>query len=136
VPPMAKTKQPPDPAFEIGFYETVLRINPAYTEVIEMLGGLYTKTGRIADGLKMDRRLVRLQPDNSTAHYNLACSLALCRRKSAALASLQRAVALGYRDFKWMSQDPDLEVLKPHPQFLTLLKVVRQLEAVERTKAP
>jgi tetratricopeptide (TPR) repeat protein len=133
---MAKTKQAPDPGFEIGFYETVLRINPGYTDVIEMLGGLYTKTGRIADGLKMDRRLVRLQPDNSTAHYNLACSLALCRRKSAALASLQRAVELGYRDFKWMSQDPDLEVLKRHPQFTALLQTVRQLQAVERAKAP
>jgi hypothetical protein len=33
--------------------------------------------GRIADGLKMDRRLVKLQPANPTAHYNLACSLAL-----------------------------------------------------------
>jgi tetratricopeptide (TPR) repeat protein len=131
---MAKTRQPPDPAFEIGFYETVLRINPAYTEVIEMLGGLYTKTGRIADGLKMDRRLVRLQPANSTAHYNLACSLALFRRKSAALASLQRAVELGYRDFKWMSQDPDLEVLKPHPLFIALLQAVQQLQAVERAQ--
>ena len=45
-----------------------------------MLGGLYTKQGRIADGLKMDRKLVRLRPDNATAHYNLACSLALSRR--------------------------------------------------------
>jgi hypothetical protein len=133
---MAKPKPPSDPAFEIGFYETVLRLNPAYTEVIEMLGGLYTKTGRIADGLKMDRRLVRLQPDNSTAHYNLACSLALCRRKSAALASLQQAVALGYRDFKWMSQDPDLEVLKPHPQFQALLRTVRQLQSSGRVKSP
>jgi len=132
---MAKTKQPPDSAFAIGFYETVLRINPAYTEVIEMLGGLYTKTGRITDGLRMDRRLVRLQPDNATAHYNLACSLALCRRKSDSLASLRRAVALGYRDFKWMSQDPDLGILEPHPQFKALLETVRQLQAVERAKA-
>ncbi len=132
---MAKTRQPPDPAFEIGFYETILRFNPAYTDVIEMLGGLYTKNKRVADGLKMDRRLVRLQPDNATAHYNLACSLALCRRRPAALASLQRAVELGYRDFKWMSQDPDLEVLKPHPQFVALLQAVQQLQAVERTKA-
>jgi hypothetical protein len=132
---MGKPKQPPDPAFEIGFYESVLRINPAYPEVIEMLGGLYTRVGRIADGLKMDRRLVRLQPDNSTAHYNLACSLALCRRKPAALASLHRSVALGYRDFKWMSQDPDLEGLKAHPQFRALLQTVRQLQAVERKPA-
>jgi hypothetical protein len=69
----------------------------------------------------MDRRLVRLQPANATAHYNLACSLALTRRRSAALRSLRQAVELGYSDFDWMSQDPDLEALKTYPAFTALL---------------
>lgn len=112
---------PPDTLFDIGFYESVLRRDPTFAEVIEILGGLYTKHGRIADGLKMDRKLVRLQPKNATAHYNLACSLALSKRKSDALRSLKAAVALGYRDFDWMSQDPDLDVLKAHPLFEALL---------------
>jgi Flp pilus assembly protein TadD len=99
----------------------VLRRAPQYTEVIEILGGLYTKHGRIADGLRMDRRLVRLLPENATAHYNLACSLALMKRRGDALRSLQRAVELGYRDFDWMAQDPDLEDLKEHPEFAALL---------------
>jgi tetratricopeptide (TPR) repeat protein len=110
-----------DPVFEIGFFESVLRRDPAYTDVIEILGGLYTKTGRIADGLKMDRKLVRLLPDNATAHYNLACSLALSKRRTAALQSLKDAIALGYDDFDWMSQDPDLEDLKTDPAFKRLL---------------
>jgi tetratricopeptide (TPR) repeat protein len=110
-----------DTAFEITFFESVLRRDPGYTEVIEILGGLYTKTGRIADGLKMDRKLVRLLPKNATAHYNLACSLALSKRKADALRSLKKAVALGYTDFDWMSQDPDLEGLKNDPEFKTLL---------------
>jgi tetratricopeptide (TPR) repeat protein len=114
-----------DPAFEIRFFESVLRHDARYTEVIEILGGLYTKTGRIADGLKMDRRLVRLQPRNATAHYNLACSLALCRRKAEAINSLRQAVELGYRDFEWMSQDPDLDILKPHAGFISLLEQLK-----------
>jgi hypothetical protein len=108
---------PRDNNFEVGFYETVLRHDPRCTEVIEILGGLYTKLGRIADGLKMDRRLVRLQPTNATAHYNLACSLALSKRNSDALRSLRHAVGLGYRDFEWMSHDPDLQSLKSVPEF-------------------
>jgi tetratricopeptide (TPR) repeat protein len=117
---MAKDKAH-DVAFEITFFESVLRREPDYVDVVELLGGLYTQQGRIADGLKMDRKLVKLQPDNATAHYNLACSLALSQRKSDALRSLRRAVHLGYRDFDWMHQDPDLEELKSHPEFLTLL---------------
>jgi tetratricopeptide (TPR) repeat protein len=118
-------EKPKDGAFEIGFFESVLRRNPRYADVIEILGGLYTKAGRVADGLKMDRRLVRLQPGNATAHYNLACSLALCRRRAAALRSLRQAVELGYRDRDWMSQDPDLDSLKRHPQFQTLMQQLK-----------
>src|SRR5471030_2700527 len=106
-----------DLEFEIAFYESVLRRDGRYTEVIELLGGLYTKQGRVADGLKMDRKLVKLQPANATAHYNLACSLALSKRNSDALRSLRQAIELGYRDFDWMQQDPDLEGLKRIPEF-------------------
>jgi predicted Zn-dependent protease len=114
-----------DPEFEIGFFESVLRRSPSDAHVIEILGGLYTRQGRVADGLKMDRKLVKLQPDNPTAHYNLACSLALSKRKTAALDALRHAVELGYRDFDWMQQDPDLEVLKNHPAFQTLLEELK-----------
>jgi tetratricopeptide (TPR) repeat protein len=108
--PMADESR--DTAFEIGFFEAVLHHDAQCVEVIEILGGLYTKQGRIADGLKMDRKLVRLQPANATAHYNLACSLALSKRNADALRSLKQAIGLGYRDFEWMSHDPDLQGLK------------------------
>lgn len=106
-----------DHEFEMTFYESVLRRSPDYTDVIEILGGLYTKHGRIADGLRMDRKLVRYLPENATAHYNLACSLALSKRRADAMRSLQRAIELGYSDVDWMLKDPDLEELKLHPEF-------------------
>jgi Flp pilus assembly protein TadD len=114
-----------DHAFEMAFFESVLRRAPDYTEVIEILGGLYTKHGRIAEGLRMDRKLVRLLPQNPTAHYNLACSLALAKRPADALRALHRAVELGYKDSDWMAQDPDLVVLKQHPAFVALLEQLK-----------
>ena len=110
-----------DSEFDTRFFEAVHQRDPLFSDVVELLGGLYTKQGRIADGLKMDRKLVRLRPDNATAHYNLACSLALCRRRTEALRSLEHAIALGYDDYDWMQQDPDLEGLKGHPAFQKLL---------------
>ncbi|MEO6875372.1 MAG: hypothetical protein ABI222_11195 [Opitutaceae bacterium] len=114
-----------DPEFEMRFFESVLKRDAGYSEVIELLGGLYTRHGRIADGLKMDRRLVKLLPANATAHYNLACSLALLKRKAAAIRSLRQAVSLGYTDFDWMEQDPDLDGLKKDPAFNTLLEQLK-----------
>jgi Flp pilus assembly protein TadD len=114
-----------DPEFEIRFFESVFEKDPHYANVVEILGGLYTRHGRIADGLKMDRRLVKLQPQNATAHYNLACSLALSKRRGDALNELKRAVQLGYRDLDWIQQDPDLEPLKNLPEFRELLKELK-----------
>ena len=117
---MAKTAKH-DPAFEIAFYEAVHRRCPDYIEVVELLGGLYTKAGQIAAGLRMDRKLVRLQPENPTAHYNLACSLALSKKRPDALRALHHAITLGYDDRGWMEQDPDLESLKGDPEFEEML---------------
>lgn len=121
---MAKDKDK-DSAFEMAFFESVHRRAPAYTEVVEILGGLYTKHGRIADGLRMDRKLVKLLAASATAHYNLACSLALSKRSTDAIRSLHQAIALGYQDFDWMAQDPDLAALKPLPGFLDLLEKLK-----------
>lgn len=121
---MAKAPKP-DPLFEIEFFEAIHRRCPDYTDVVGLLGGLYTKVGRITDGLKMDRKLVRLEPDNATAHYNLACSLALCKKRPDALKSLRKAVSLGYKDVDWMEQDPDLEILKKDPEFQQLLSQLK-----------
>lgn len=113
-------------SFEIEFFESLIGRLPKDAEVIEILGGLYSKSGRIDDSLKMDRRLVRLRPDNATAHYNLGCSLALKRRKADAVRSLKKAIDLGYRDVEWMRGDPDLHPLHDHPAFQALLEEMAQ----------
>ena len=113
--------------FEISFYESILKKEPHFEEVIELLGGLYTNAGRIDDGLKMDRKLVRLRPNSPVVHYNLGCSLALKRRNKDAMDALNRAVELGYRDLRWMLEDPDLENLRHHPAFQRLIKRLKSL---------
>jgi tetratricopeptide (TPR) repeat protein len=112
--------------FEVVFFESILRRNPKDSGVIEILGGLYTKQGRVNDGLRMDRRLVRLQPENPTAHYNLACSLALKNRNPDAIRTLEKSVKLGYSDYEWIQQDPDLEGLRKHPGYKKLLGSLRK----------
>jgi tetratricopeptide (TPR) repeat protein len=116
----------PDISFETGFYESLHRRLPKETQVIEILGHLYTKQGRITDGLKMDRKMVRLDPDNALAHYNLACSLALKKRKKEAVEALEEAIGLGYRDVDFMVQDDDLGLLKGYPPFDNLISRLKE----------
>ncbi|HQU08679.1 MAG: hypothetical protein B7X06_00775 [Verrucomicrobia bacterium 21-51-4] len=121
---MKKKQKPED--FEIEFFERILHHNTKYGDVIELLGGLYNQQGRLDDGLKMDRKLARLEPQNPTAHYNLACSLALKAKKPEALKALEKAVELGYDDFKWLLGDPDLKILKGYAPYEAFLATLRE----------
>ena len=81
--------------FEIEFFESLLRKDTKNIEVIEILGELYTRSRRYKEGLKLDRKLVKLRPENPTAHYNLACSYALLERRAEAVQSLKDAIGKG-----------------------------------------
>lgn len=108
--------------FEIEFFESLLRKDTKNIEVIEILGELYTRSRRYKEGLKLDRKLVKLRPENPTAHYNLACSYALLERRAEAVQSLKDAIGKGYNDFKWMIQDQDLKGLHNYANFKKILE--------------
>ncbi|KAA0233043.1 hypothetical protein EDM76_09480 [bacterium] len=87
-----------DEAFEIDFYERVLKRTPTQIDALRQLGHLYTRTGRVREGLTVDLKLALLCPRDAVAQYNLACSYALLRDTERAIACLAEAVRLGYRD--------------------------------------
>lgn len=110
--------------FELGFFESLHKRLPKDVRVVSILAQLYTKTGQVDSGLKMDRKLVRLHPEDPVNHYNLACSLALKGRKADAVHALRAAIDLGYRDFNWMRNDPDLECMHGFAAFDLMLNQV------------
>lgn len=107
--------------FELGFYEGLHKRMPKDTKVVAILAHLYTESGSIDHGLKMDRKLARLLPKDPTVQYNLACSLALKGRLADAVTALRSAVSLGYNDVQWMRNDPDLSNLLEYPAFVQLV---------------
>ena len=94
---------------------------PDYVDVLRILGNLLALKGRYADGLRIDQRLVRLRPEDALAHYNLACSYALMNRADQSIRMPRRAVELGYRDFRFIREDHDLESIRQDPRFRELL---------------
>ncbi len=108
--------------FELDFFSRILERHPNYVDVLRVQGNNLTLKGRYVEGLQIDKRLVQLRPTDPLAHYNLACSYALLRRPEQALKILRRAVELGYRDFRYMRQDPDLDSIRHDPRFRQLLR--------------
>src|SRR5438105_3309592 len=120
--PLARLGDQNQLEFELDFFSAILKRYPDYVDVLRVLGNLLTLKGRYADGLQIDRRLVQLRPNDPLAHYNLACSYALLKRPDQALKTLRRAVELGYRDFRYMREDRDLDSIRHDPRFRQLLR--------------
>ena len=108
--------------FELDFYAGILQRHGGYTDVLRAHGNNLTLKGRYADGLEIDKRLIQLRPNDPLAHYNLACSYALLKRPDLAIRTLRRAVELGYRDFRYMREDHDLDSVRHDPRFRQLLR--------------
>jgi tetratricopeptide (TPR) repeat protein len=94
--------------FELGFFKDLHKRMPKDARVVAILAHLYTQTGQLDAGLRLDRKLARLTPEDPTVHYNLACSLSLKGRMADALKALRTAITFGYDDYVWMCNDPDL----------------------------
>ena len=108
--------------FEIGFFGGVLEHYPDYVDVLRIMGNLLALKGRTAEGMQVDKRLVHLRPSDPLAHYNLACSLALLKRPDQSIKTLRRAIELGYRDFRYIREDHDLDSVRQDPRFRQLLR--------------
>ena len=118
-------RQQRDLDIEIGFMEGVVERDPRFIEALQILGDDYTRRGKFHEGLKIDEQLVELRPKDPTMFYNLACSYALTRRYERAVMALSRAIEHGYRDFKWLVKDPDLQGLREHPLFIQIQAQIR-----------
>jgi hypothetical protein len=115
---------------KIGFMEGVVKRDPAFVEALQILGDDYTRGGKFIAGLKVDEQLSQLRPEDPIVQYNLACSYSLTGNFNQAVATLERAIDLGYRDFKWLGQDPDLADLREHSLYKAIRAKIRRIKSV------
>ena len=109
--------------------ERAQALYPGASEVYHQLGHL-TMAEQAAQGAGASRdsdaaqRLFEvasvLDPGNEEAHYDAACGYSVRGDTERALEALQRAVTAGFRDFKWMAGDGDLDPIRSDPRFNTI----------------
>ena len=108
-------------AFEIEFFESVLRRNPRLTSVVRAHAQNLAAAGQVARALYWDLRHARLEPDDPIPQYNVACMLARLGEIDDAFDALERALALGYPEMRWILRDPDLRGLRRDPRYPALV---------------
>ena len=111
--------------FLVDLYDRETTRHPGNLEALAELAHVLTRLGRLEEGLEVDRRLVRLAPEDPTVRYNLACSLALMGRGDQALDALACSIELGYDDPDHLAGDEDLQSLRGDERFCELLALLR-----------
>jgi len=84
------------------------------------------QTERLAEALKSCTDVVTANPDDATAHYNLAAVHALSGRPDEALAALRKDVELGDHDWEYLETDPWFASLRSDARFRDLVERMRQ----------
>ncbi len=107
--------------FDLRFFRALTARSPEYVDALWVLSDLLMRCGYFEECLEVDRRLVRLRPEDPTAHYNLACSLARVGQVEEAFQALERSLALGFNDPAQLAYDQDLDPLRACPRFRQLL---------------
>ena len=113
-----------------------LAIQPL-TDLIHYLDSITTFKGPEYDESreKIEQSLAYFK---ANTYYNLACSYSLSHQKKAALAALENAIDLGYKDYANMKNDSDFDFIRNEKRFKALLKQIEQYDnlSVLKSAAP
>ena len=86
------------------------------------LGLVLLRQRELPAAIRQFRQSLELDPTRATAHYNLACALALSGMTEEAIASLADSIQMGYDRFSHAAEDPDLQSLHDDPRFWDLIR--------------
>ena len=75
-------------------YERILQTSPDHVDALQMFGLLALQTRNLDAAIELIGRAVRLRPDLTAAHINLAAALRSAGRREEALATVDAAIAL------------------------------------------
>ncbi len=103
--------------YETAFFEQLISSKPDHIEALSALAEIYTKSGRVQEGLILDKKLSLLLPTDDTVFYNLSCSYSLLGELEKSLSAIKEAFNLGYNDIDHLKQDSDLANLRNDPNF-------------------
>ena len=122
IPSLADLREMTQVDFELDFFSRILDRHPDYPEALRCYASNLAAKKRYIESLEIERRIIHLQPADALAHYNLACSYALLKKPDLALTTLRQALELGYRDFRYIQKDRDLDPIRKDPRFRKLMR--------------
>jgi len=111
------------PADAINHFFEVLRINPEDGRVYLNLGVALAREGRTAEAMDYYFEASLQDPVHaSIAYYNIACEYAKQNKKEESIVWLEKAIRKGFRNWKHIKADKDLDNIRSSARYKELIK--------------
>jgi serine/threonine protein kinase/tetratricopeptide (TPR) repeat protein len=102
--------------------ERHLEFHPEDARALYMGAGVLGATGQRERGLEWTKRALAIDPDDPAVLYNVACNYAHLGQIEDAIGCLEKAMTQSPWYKGWAEHDSDLDALRNHPRFQTLMK--------------
>jgi tetratricopeptide (TPR) repeat protein len=103
-------------------YRMALEMDQEVLVAYVNLSTAYIRDGKLEDAFAVLKSLQAKNPKMPQLHYNLACYHSLKNSIADGMAALKQAVALGFKNFKELESDPDMENLRKSDAYRDWIK--------------
>ncbi|MCH7886485.1 MAG: tetratricopeptide repeat protein [Candidatus Marinimicrobia bacterium] len=102
-----------------------LELNPDDVRALYLGAGAHIKLGNKKLGLEWSSKALELEPEDVGVLYNVACSYSFLGKIDEAIELLEKAVDGGFDHVEWIENDADLDPLRDHPKFRSLIEKIK-----------
>lgn len=102
-------------------YRRVLALKPRSGAALRNLGLVYAAQGKFEPARQSFQEAMVIDGENAEIHFDLACLEATVGNAGAALAHLEAAFKLGFKDADAVEKNPTLDSLRAMPEFRQLV---------------
>jgi len=99
-----------------------LELNPDDVRALCLGATAHIKLGNKKLGLEWTSKALELEPEDSGVLYNVACSYSLLDEIEDSIEFLEKSVNNGFTKKDWLINDSDLDPLRDHPKFQSLIE--------------
>jgi len=101
--------------------EKHLELNPGDARALTLGAGCLARLDRANDAVRWCERSLQIDAEDPVVVYAVACVYAILGMADRALDGLEKAIASGFGNKKWIENDPDFASLHEHPRFRELV---------------
>jgi tetratricopeptide (TPR) repeat protein len=102
--------------------EKHLELHPDDVRAVSLGSNALCGMGDDERALEWTNRALEMDPEEASVLYNVGCSYALLNQTGKALDCLTKALRKGFCHKAWLEHDPDLDSLRHHPRFISLME--------------